>query len=46
MLCARLSYNKVTADCAGALFYSVMKLAQESPLNTASKNFYLCFAIF
>ncbi|KAF4371921.1 hypothetical protein F8388_000088 [Cannabis sativa] len=33
----RLSYNKVTADCAGALFYSVMKLAQESKPNTASE---------
>ncbi|KAM2895408.1 hypothetical protein FF1_010518 [Malus domestica] len=27
----RLSYNKVAADCAGALFYSMMKLALETP---------------
>ncbi|XP_016442154.1 uncharacterized protein LOC107767614 [Nicotiana tabacum] len=27
----RLSYNMTSADCAGALFYSVMKLALDSP---------------
>ncbi|CAI0628013.1 unnamed protein product [Linum tenue] len=31
----RLSYNKSAGDCAGALFYPMMKLALESPYNTA-----------
>lgn len=33
----RLSYNRLTADCAGALFYSMMKLALETPYNSASE---------
>ncbi|CAI0387211.1 unnamed protein product [Linum tenue] len=31
----RLSYNKSAGDCTGALFYPMMKLALESPHNTA-----------
>ncbi|KAK9919652.1 hypothetical protein M0R45_028238 [Rubus argutus] len=33
----RLSSNKQTADCAGAIFYSMMKLALETPHNSASE---------
>ncbi|KAJ9680368.1 hypothetical protein PVL29_019632 [Vitis rotundifolia] len=33
----RLSYNMTSADCAGALFYSVMKLALETPCNSNSE---------
>lgn len=38
----RLSYNRLTADCAGALFYSMMKLALETPYNSASKHSWAC----
>ncbi|PSS24876.1 Translation initiation factor eIF-2B subunit epsilon like [Actinidia chinensis var. chinensis] len=31
----RLSYNKTSVDCAGALFYSMMKLAIETPHSSA-----------
>ncbi|XP_074321165.1 uncharacterized protein LOC141657730 [Silene latifolia] len=37
----RLSYNMAAADCAGAIFYSMMKLAAETPYNSnaeLSKN--------
>ncbi|XP_040999622.1 translation initiation factor eIF-2B subunit epsilon isoform X2 [Juglans microcarpa x Juglans regia] len=33
----RLSYNKLFADCAGAIFYSMMKLALETPHTSASE---------
>ncbi|XP_022946813.1 translation initiation factor eIF-2B subunit epsilon-like isoform X2 [Cucurbita moschata] len=33
----RLSYNKVAADCAGALFYSLMKFALDSPHGSSSE---------
>ncbi|KMT14763.1 hypothetical protein BVRB_4g075290 [Beta vulgaris subsp. vulgaris] len=33
----RLTYNMSAADCAGALFYSVMKLALETPHNSNSE---------
>ncbi|KAL6188193.1 hypothetical protein ACLB2K_039586 [Fragaria x ananassa] len=33
----RLSFNKQTAECAGAIFYSVMKLASEAPHESASE---------
>ncbi|XP_024179975.1 translation initiation factor eIF-2B subunit epsilon isoform X2 [Rosa chinensis] len=33
----RLSYNKQTANCAGAVFYSMIKLALESPHNSAGE---------
>ncbi|BFG37078.1 hypothetical protein CerSpe_233520 [Prunus speciosa] len=33
----RLSYNKVAADCAGGLFYSLMKLSLETPHDSASE---------
>ncbi|KNA21848.1 hypothetical protein SOVF_039570 [Spinacia oleracea] len=33
----RLSYNMAAADCAGALFYSVMKLAVETPHSSISE---------
>nr|DAD27618.1 TPA_asm: hypothetical protein HUJ06_029086 [Nelumbo nucifera] len=35
----RLSYNMSFADCAGAIFYSVMKLALETPHSTNSELF-------
>uniref|UniRef100_A0A803KMQ2 Translation initiation factor eIF2B subunit epsilon n=1 Tax=Chenopodium quinoa TaxID=63459 RepID=A0A803KMQ2_CHEQI len=37
----RLSYNMAATDCAGALFYSVMKLAVETPhsSNTTGREF-------
>lgn len=38
-LCIRLSYNKTSVDCAGALFYSMMKLAIETPHSSISKYF-------
>ncbi|CAI8593997.1 unnamed protein product [Vicia faba] len=31
----KLSYNKITADCAGALFYAMMKYAVEMPHSSA-----------
>lgn len=37
--CDRLSYNKVAADCAGAIFYSLMKFALDSPHSSSSKFF-------
>nr|KJB80836.1 hypothetical protein B456_013G117100 [Gossypium raimondii] len=33
----RLSYNMASVDCGGAIFYSMMKLAVESPHNSASE---------
>lgn len=33
----RLSYNMSSADCAGAIFYSVMKLALETPRSSTSE---------
>ncbi|KAB1212650.1 putative translation initiation factor eIF-2B subunit epsilon [Morella rubra] len=33
----RLSFNKIFADCAGAIFYSLMKLALETPHNSPSE---------
>lgn len=33
----RLSYNRLAADCAGAIFYSMMKLALETPHSSASE---------
>ncbi|KAG6599283.1 hypothetical protein SDJN03_09061, partial [Cucurbita argyrosperma subsp. sororia] len=33
----RLSYNKVAADCAGALFYSLMQFALDSPHGSSSE---------
>ncbi|XP_022965598.1 translation initiation factor eIF-2B subunit epsilon-like [Cucurbita maxima] len=33
----RLSYNKVAADCAGAIFYSLMKFAYDSPYGSSSE---------
>ncbi|XP_050367025.1 uncharacterized protein LOC126785390 [Argentina anserina] len=33
----RLSYNKQTADCAGAILYSMMKMALETPHNSADE---------
>ncbi|PIA29915.1 hypothetical protein AQUCO_05800177v1 [Aquilegia coerulea] len=33
----RLSYNVLFSDCAGAIFYSVMKLATETPFTTNSE---------
>ncbi|KAH7529231.1 hypothetical protein FEM48_Zijuj05G0162700 [Ziziphus jujuba var. spinosa] len=33
----RLSYNKVAADCAGAIFYAMMKLALETPHTSAGE---------
>lgn len=33
----RLSYNMTSADCAGAVFYSMMKLAVKTPHSSASK---------
>ncbi|KAK9673477.1 hypothetical protein RND81_12G169700 [Saponaria officinalis] len=33
----RLSYNMAAADCAGAIFYSVMKLAAETPYSSNSE---------
>ncbi|XP_023537933.1 translation initiation factor eIF-2B subunit epsilon isoform X1 [Cucurbita pepo subsp. pepo] len=33
----RLSYNKVAADCAGAIFYSLMKFAYDSPHGSSSE---------
>lgn len=30
-LCFRLSYNLASSDCAGALFYAMMKLAADTP---------------
>lgn len=38
-LCVRLSYNKTSVDCASALFYSMMKLAIETPHSSTSKYF-------
>ncbi|KAG2326765.1 hypothetical protein Bca52824_009493 [Brassica carinata] len=35
----RLSYNMESADCAGAIFYSMMKLAVDTPHSTASELF-------
>ncbi|XP_058206789.1 uncharacterized protein LOC131320191 [Rhododendron vialii] len=35
----RLSYNKTSVDCAGALFYSMMKLAIETPHSSISELF-------
>ncbi|KAK7337851.1 hypothetical protein VNO77_18438 [Canavalia gladiata] len=31
----KLSYNKVTADCAGAIFYAMMKYALDTPHSSA-----------
>ncbi|KAL4325216.1 hypothetical protein GQ457_11G006520 [Hibiscus cannabinus] len=33
----RLSYNMASVDCAGAIFYSMMKLAVESPHSSATE---------
>ncbi|KAJ7978051.1 Translation initiation factor eIF-2B subunit epsilon [Quillaja saponaria] len=33
----RLSYNKEAADCAGAIFFSMMKLALEAPHTSANE---------
>ncbi|GMH10355.1 hypothetical protein Nepgr_012196 [Nepenthes gracilis] len=33
----RLSYNMTSADCAGAIFYSMMKLAIETPHSSSSE---------
>ncbi|XP_021282065.1 translation initiation factor eIF-2B subunit epsilon isoform X2 [Herrania umbratica] len=33
----RLSYNMASVDCAGAIFYSMMKLAVESPHSSSSE---------
>ncbi|KAJ4715515.1 translation initiation factor eIF-2B subunit epsilon-like [Melia azedarach] len=33
----RLSYNMTSADCAGAIFYSMMKLALKTPHSSASE---------
>lgn len=33
----RLSYNMTSADCAGAVFYSMMKLAVKTPHSSASE---------
>ncbi|KAA8536938.1 hypothetical protein F0562_029416 [Nyssa sinensis] len=33
----RLSYNMTSADCAGAIFYSVMKLALDTPHSSTSE---------
>uniref|UniRef100_A0A5B6ZZC6 Translation initiation factor eIF2B subunit epsilon n=1 Tax=Davidia involucrata TaxID=16924 RepID=A0A5B6ZZC6_DAVIN len=33
----RLSYNMTAADCAGALFYSLMKLALDTPHSSATE---------
>ncbi|CAN7103967.1 unnamed protein product [Brassica rapa subsp. narinosa] len=33
----RLSYNMESADCAGAIFYSMMKLAVDTPHSSASE---------
>ncbi|KAK4596189.1 hypothetical protein RGQ29_014294 [Quercus rubra] len=33
----RLSYNKLFTDCAGAIFYSLMKLALETPHSSPSE---------
>ena len=38
-LLGRLSYNKLFTDCAGAIFYSLMKLALETPHSSPSKFF-------
>ncbi|CAK9143101.1 unnamed protein product [Ilex paraguariensis] len=34
----RLSYNRASEDCAGALFYSMMKLALDTPHSSAILN--------
>ncbi|GKV07541.1 hypothetical protein SLEP1_g19300 [Rubroshorea leprosula] len=34
----RLSYNMASVDCAGAIFYSMMKLALDSPHTSTSKH--------
>ncbi|KAK6915488.1 W2 domain, partial [Dillenia turbinata] len=34
---SRLSYNMSFVDCAGAIFYSIMKLALETPHNSTSE---------
>lgn len=41
----RLSYNKVAADCAGGLFYSLMKLALETPHDSASKSSWASYSL-
>ncbi|KAF3454378.1 hypothetical protein FNV43_RR04825 [Rhamnella rubrinervis] len=33
----RLSYNKLASDCAGAIFYALMKLALETPHNSSKE---------
>ncbi|XP_062144688.1 uncharacterized protein LOC133852038 isoform X1 [Alnus glutinosa] len=35
----RLSYNKLCADCAGAIFYSMMTLSLEAPRSSPSELF-------
>lgn len=33
--CLRLSYNMASTDCAGALFYAMMKYAVDTPHDSA-----------
>lgn len=37
ILFVRLSYNKIAADCAGALFYAMMKYAVDMPHSSAGE---------
>ena len=39
-LYGRLSYNKLTADCAGAVFFAMMKYALDTPHNSAGGFFF------
>lgn len=42
----RLSYNMTSADCAGALFYSMMKLAVETSHTSASKYSFMLMILY
>lgn len=42
----RLSYNMQAADCAGALFYSVVKLAVETPHSSNSELYKIVAKVF
>lgn len=46
ILRTRLSYNMTAADCAGAIFCPMMKLALETPYNSARKEFITLAVIY
>ena len=47
-LCGRLSYNKLAADCAGAVFYAMMKHALDTAHSSTGelRPSFHCYIIF